>query len=270
MNQKQVLKKLQALVNKKRLNVPVRNDRVQNVANITKKITVRNISGLIYNKRENRFSNTTGTCEFCPETMEGHSYQWWSMVTRIKGDVYLNTYKYSLSTSKHIYNAEQVLKDLGIKYKTLKAPLGLKNLKGALAYQVSQLATAIVANKYARNKVRNPGSYQLKEIKKLSKLGYKMTKEMLKNAIKETEANRIDALKHKAEARAHRKAKTLIQIVSDFDNTMLTATGLHVVKDLNWLWNDQVYIGDTDQIRADAVREGFTRVIVHREPINQD
>lgn len=52
---------------------------------------------------------------FNPKTIEAHSYSWWKFVDVIENKVIFNSYRYSVSTSKHQKKVLGLMHDLGIK-----------------------------------------------------------------------------------------------------------------------------------------------------------
>lgn len=70
---------------------------------------------LNFKKRNNMYSNTTGSLTFNLETCEAHSYRWWKFVAKVEGLVVFNSYNYSNSTSKHQSKIRSLLDQLNIK-----------------------------------------------------------------------------------------------------------------------------------------------------------
>lgn len=66
-----------------------------------------------------------------PSTLEAHSYSWWLMARRFGDLVVFNSFRYSVSTSKHQFNVRCWLGHHGISYVTLEAPRGLDDLDSA-------------------------------------------------------------------------------------------------------------------------------------------
>jgi hypothetical protein len=58
-----------------------------------------------------RASNVT----FNLETIEAYSYAWWLFVTKHKGFVVFNDYKYSTTTARHQFKVRSLMAQLGIK-----------------------------------------------------------------------------------------------------------------------------------------------------------
>lgn len=241
---------------------------------IEKRVTYRNASGLVFKVRSTYFANSSGSCGFDPVTLDGHSYRWYALTRKIKGHVVLNDYRYSIQTSKHIGQVSEVMRDLGIKYITLEAPRGLQDLDAALKHAVSRLAECEVKTKYARKK-GGWTAYQkraaLKDLKTLEALGKRMTKKMLKAAIKDAEDYRQARLERDREKRAEKKAMASLKIVADFEGSKFSRPGLHLFKPHAWSWNEETgeFTGSVaDYDRREALRKGFDAIIIHRtEPV---
>lgn len=90
----------------------------------------------------------TSNCVFNPETMHATSYKWYDLLKMINGKVVLNTYRYSVSTGKHIRDVRGMLYKLNIPYETIEAPRGLQNLEVAKTYyknMIDERAAKILA-----------------------------------------------------------------------------------------------------------------------------
>lgn len=194
------------------------------------KINFYSVLGLQYRVRTNTFSNAKGSCGLDLETMEGHSYQWYDLVKRIKGTVYLNTYRYSQQTSQHIWQSRSVLEFFGIKYRELEAPKGLQNLEWALSYAIEERAKNIVVSRYARvgkNWSRSNILYFEKQIETLKTLGFKATKKMLDAAIERAESERLEKNAHAREkSKVYREAKK----IKDAETLALKTAQLEALK----------------------------------------
>lgn len=236
------------------------------------KLNARTISGLTYKVKANYFENARNTCGFSPESMTGHSYGWYRLVDKIKGQVVLNDFRYSSQTSIHISRVSAVMDDLGIKYICLEAPRGLQNLNAALAHEMAKQATAIVREKYARNKYPQGLKSTLKDsekrVKILASLGVKATKAMRAKASQDAENSRLATNERARKQSALNRAMKKIEIVSDFNNEMHDANGRHLVQESQWNWKDGQFSGRVSNwdLRQ-AVDKGLTKIIVHsKEP----
>lgn len=253
MNSEQVINKLNKVLDKRKSNFK------KNHMDISK-LNISNISGLIYRKTLNKFTNSNGSCEFFPERMYAHSYRWYDLVKVIKGKVVLNTYNYSQSTNRHIGSVSMILKDLGIKYITVDAPRGLQNLDAALRHALECEATSTVKIKYSREgKIKS--SWEKRQAKELSQdlkvlasLGYKATKKMRTKALQDAENDRKDRLERQKANRLIKKKISQLEIILDSANTMHEDAGYHVVSS----WGT---ISDYDKMRA--VNQGYTKIIIH-------
>lgn len=66
---------------------------------------------------------------FNPTTLEATSYNWWIFVKRIKGKTVFNSYRYSVSTSKHQSKVRSLMSQLGIKIdRFVEVKDGLNNI----------------------------------------------------------------------------------------------------------------------------------------------
>lgn len=84
-----------------------------------------------------------------PQTGIGYSYHWYEIAKVIKGQLVLNTYRYSVSTAKHVRLLRNLFDFLELSYVEIDAPSGLQNLNNAAIQCASQWAKLIVKNKYA-------------------------------------------------------------------------------------------------------------------------
>lgn len=181
-----VIQKLESEVNRRRAAAETKE--------AAEKINIRNVLSLRYVKRDNYLTNYKDSCGVNLDTMEGHSYRWYSLVKRIKGVVYLNTYGYSNQTSKHVYKMHGAFRFLGIQYKCLEAPRGLQDLDSAFSYAVSELAKFLVKQKYARKKSNWSGSvsYCRRQLAILETLGFRLSERRLKLELKAAETERTE------------------------------------------------------------------------------
>lgn len=191
----------------------------ERVLNEAARVNVSNVLGLKYLKTRNTFENYKNSCGVDMDTFEGHSYGWYSLTKKIKGTVYLNSYRYSNQTSKHISKVRAVFRALGISFKEIQAPRGLQDLKSALQYALERYGAAEVEFKYARKKYDGGVKYWKRQLKTLEALGFKASQRAMKSAIqsaetdrtKRNERNRIKRREKKFEA----EMKTRITSASD-------------------------------------------------------
>jgi len=78
---------------------------------------------------------------FASKVCEAISYNWWTVVKKIKGKVVFNTYKFSKTTSIQQRQMRDLLQhlEIGIDYE-IEAPEGLEQLKTAINYYESKIA----------------------------------------------------------------------------------------------------------------------------------
>lgn len=103
--------------------------------------------------------------EFNPNTCIATSYNWWKFVSKIKGKIVFNDYRYSVTTSQHQSKVSSLLTELGIKLDvTFEAPKGLQNLESALTHYEAKISKLLVEiNKPGTRKNKN--KERAKEIK---------------------------------------------------------------------------------------------------------
>lgn len=67
-----------------------------------------------------RYRYEASNVTFNPNDISALSYGWWQFLMKVDGINYLNTYRYSPSTSKHISKVISMLIQLGIPYKCVR------------------------------------------------------------------------------------------------------------------------------------------------------
>lgn len=174
---------------------------------------------LKYMTRLKLFKGCNGKLDFNPLTGLGHSYTWYEISKVIKGQLVLNTYGYSMTTSGHVNTLRSLFSQLGLKYLEVHAPRGLQDLDLCRDTMIENYAKTIVQNKYKRNKL---STKQLKDernkIDQLKKLGIKFSEKQVKNAIEVAEIRRLTKLKWKRE----RKMNQLVSQVTKEINQCVT------------------------------------------------
>jgi hypothetical protein len=87
-------------------------------------------------KRSGIYSNSTGSLVYDPIKGEARSYGWYVLAKRIGGVMYLNTYGYSNTTSKHvsIMHKQFEYRD----YQCIEAPQGLQDLECAHRHNIER------------------------------------------------------------------------------------------------------------------------------------
>lgn len=241
--------------------------RIESIDTELKSLNYRTVCGLDYRVRDGVFRNSSGSCEFNPETMYAHSYEWYDLVKVIDGVVVVNSYRYSIQTAKHIWKVQDVLKTLGIKYVELEAPRGLQDLERALRHELETQAARVVASKYGRDKRRLPYKIQdSKALKLLASFGYKASRAMRADHLKLAEIAREGRLERARKARAEKRAIAALEIVIDSHGTMFDEPCYHAVIPQSYAWDDKLgFIGRVSEyVKRSAVQSGFNRIIVHR------
>jgi hypothetical protein len=84
-------------------------------------------SSLKFYKRIGIYKNSTGTCEFDPENIQGRSYRW-TFCAPINGIVVFNEYHWSQTTSCHQSAVSSVLSELKIPY--VRGNFGRNDMRG--------------------------------------------------------------------------------------------------------------------------------------------
>lgn len=92
-------------------------------------------------KRSGIFSNSTGSLTWDPIAQEARSYRWYVLAKRINGVLYLNTYGYSVTTSKHVSIMRRHFERAGIEYRDIEAPRGLQDLETAMNHAEAESRT---------------------------------------------------------------------------------------------------------------------------------
>src|ERR1035437_515756 len=164
-----------------------------------------------YFTRLNMFK--TNNLKFNPMTMTAHSYEWYEIAKIINGKLVLNTYRYSISTCKHIGKLRSLFRQLELKYTSIDAPQGLQNLDSAFKHALFLHGQAVVKNKYSIGKFK--WSDSLHDIKLLESFGCKkVTKKQIKQAIDQAEVNRrhnLDQAKKRRIERIERQKQFELQ-----------------------------------------------------------
>lgn len=98
--------------------------------------------------------------QFNPQLIQATSYNWWTFVKIIKGQIVFNDYGYSNSTRKHQAKVKALMNDLGIKIDVfVKVPQGLQNQdwsKDALSLLSNETKTLFdLIHKKGTKKVKN-------------------------------------------------------------------------------------------------------------------
>lgn len=186
--------------------------------------------------------------EFDPRTGEARSYQWYSISRVFKHTLVLNTYRYSVTTAKHVRKLRFLFDRLGLKYIEIEAPKGLQNIEAAVARHISLYAHAFVREKYARIKRPYSLKHALTQLNNCRRLGGIFTdSDVAKQIAFEEGARRAKLDRERDKVRVREGTE------SDRDRA-----GLHVILD-RMPWN-------TSDLQAEAKAKGFRTVWVHVIP----
>lgn len=117
---------------------------------------------------------------FNPATGLGTSYAWYNIAQIIDGCLYLNNYRYSVTTAKHVRELRGLFNILGLHFRELAAPAGLQNLDRALDYAWTEWARINVRLANARKPDWSGKSHWEKQIALLEKLGARASYERAK------------------------------------------------------------------------------------------
>lgn len=199
--------------------------------------------------RKNIFKR--GSLILNPQTMIATSYDWYNIAQVIKGKLVLNTYSYSVSTTKHVYQLRSLFSQLNLDYVTLEAPRGLQNLDRAKEEEIFQWAKSEVENKYSRQP-RKPSF----KITRLDALKIKYSKIELSNALTEAENNRRVRLDEQKRKRLLNSVE--IEVVEREDlSSIEDALIVHPYP--------HRYISDyqKNEFKKQALEAGFKKVIVN-------
>lgn len=110
------------------------------------------------------YKNYNGNCTFDPATMEGRSYQWWSMVRRIGQLNVFNSYRYSVTTAKHQRETRRLIESLGIQiHADIEAPGGLQDLDSAIRLYEQRVNTL-------NEEIRTPRSQAKKNVQRADQI----------------------------------------------------------------------------------------------------
>lgn len=132
------------------------------------------------------FKNYKDSCGFDPVTGDGHSYDWYALTKVIKGKLVLNTYRYSVQTSKHIGMMSGLFREMGLKYVSIDAPMGLQDLNKACAHIVQELGKAMIKKSHAKKRTGYDWLIRdyRKQLKTLKAIGYPVSQRKVDATIK--------------------------------------------------------------------------------------
>lgn len=170
------------------------------IKNLEKKLSRIKKPSLKYKPRKQRFEDHSRNCDFDPNTGLGHSYRWYELTKVINGKLVLNSFRYSITTAKHINKVVFLLRELGVKYIIIDAPYGLQDLEACRIELARQFAEATVELKYARKKNNWRLKGVLKKLKNARTIGLTFSNKFLKQALEQAENKREyrnEKLRHK-------------------------------------------------------------------------
>jgi hypothetical protein len=214
---------------------------------------------LPYRPRLQLFKGCNGNLQFDPVDCIGFSYDWYEIVKRIEGKVYLNAFDYSVTTSGHVSTLRSLLEQLGIPYREIEAPKGLQDLRASMEHHVSELAKARVRAKHARN----PGNFKreiqrhMRALAMLEKIGHKAKPSDHSGAMDEWERSRSERLAYERKQSAYKRVKVIV----DTDGSLKDKVGIHVLSGEAYIPHGSVY-----DLKQRAANAGYKYIYVHVEP----
>lgn len=174
----------------------------------------RDIYSLPYQTRNQVFKSKNNY--FDPAAFKAVSYNWWTYVTKIKGKVVFNNYRYSVTANKHQGEMQTLLRQLGVKvdlYVSMRSSLESFKTQalGPMYENMFQLEIEMSrkGSKPEVNKIRKNEIYALKlKIAKARKLGAVFSAKQVRDLHDSMQAKELDrATRMKAEAQATREAR---------------------------------------------------------------
>lgn len=108
---------------------------------------------------------------FNPDTGNGTSYNWY-LITKFFGNtLVLNSYRYSVTTAKHVCKLRSLFIELGLKFIEIEAPRGLQDLESSVRLYTSEIETLEeeIANKRSRPEKNEERKRSIVELRKLLK-----------------------------------------------------------------------------------------------------
>ena len=213
---------------------------------------LKDILSLNWGPKRGTFKSTSGQLEFNPNTGIATSYQWYQIAAVLKGKLVLNTYRYSVTTSKHVGELRSLFRALNLKYVSIEAPNGLQNLDIATGTQVELYANAMVKNKYARVKYSRSVKDAEKALQLCKTLGGKYTQKQIKAELVFFEKLRMEKLEKQRQNRVRFVDNATYQ-----DNVKL---GMHITRD------PDTYIGKyaKQELKHLALSQKLNRIYIHR------
>lgn len=145
---------------------------------------------------------------FDPTKIEATSYNWWLFVKRIKGKTVFNSYRYSVSTSKHQSKVSSLLSQLGIEIDRYV------QVRDGLQY-ISSLTE--LNKKHNETLKRIAESEERKRIARLERQAFKRKEKRLSDYLENECAFRDYEIKPKSQADWNRPDGAISQVVTSKD-----------------------------------------------------
>lgn len=145
---------------------------------------------------------------FDPTKIEAISYNWWLFVKRIKGKTVFNSYRYSVSTSKHQSKVRSLMSQLGIKIDRYV------EIRDGLQY----ISTLTELNKKHNETLKRIAEREEeKRIARLERQAFKRKEKRLSDYLENQCAFRDYEIKPKSQADWNRPEGAISQIVTSKD-----------------------------------------------------
>lgn len=208
------------------------------------------------------FKGCNGKLTFDPATGLGLSYSNGYQITAvIDGQMVLNSYDYSVTTSGHVETLRTLFTQLEVKYREIWAPTGLRRLEMALPKHCTELARLELAAKTSRVRSYTDAIAFHKECIRWLKKHLPKT-EQKPSLMKECRASAMFERQTKLKAKAKERVRKNIQFTTIFDNSpdlMLNAIGIHNFR------ADGPNHYDCETLRDHATKCGLKQVYIHLE-----
>lgn len=94
-------------------------------------------------KKRNSYENSSKTLKLNINDLYGTSYGWYSIVKTVNDVTYLNTYPYSITTSKHIKQVRSLLERLNIPFVEIQAPRGLDDIDSMKEFYKTKIESLV-------------------------------------------------------------------------------------------------------------------------------
>ena len=180
------------------------------------RLKVNNVCSLKWMPRKEQFAIANLT--FNPETGTAHSYRWYAIAKLFKGQMILNDYAYSPTTSKHYGKLIRLFKELGIKFSTIKAPKGLDDTERARNESLLVNARSLVKLFHSRGSKLKKLNHKVlrdfasQDIETLKLMGQRVTNLHLVDALAEAVGERESRLERSRERAQRRRAEAEVWV----------------------------------------------------------